>query len=88
MPTTNTKLQNLPHPIRSQKNNTSIQLKGPISNLYDQNFVTKIWWGEKSVDQKLPVEIGNKLQIINQIRKKKNVNLSADNSQVKKVHYK
>lgn len=41
----------------------------------------------KNADQKLPVEIGNKLQIINQIRKKK-VSLSADNSQVKKVHYK
>lgn len=38
----------------------------------------------KRADQKLPVEIGNKLQIINQV----SGSLSADNSQVKKVHYK
>lgn len=43
----------------------------------------------KNADQKLPVEIGNKLQIINQITGgEKKVSLSADNSQVKKVHYK
>lgn len=74
------------HQVTEKKAN--IQLKGSISNLYDQNFITKRWWDGKSSDPKLPVEIGNKLQLINQIKKKKNGNLSADNSQVKKVHYK
>lgn len=70
------------------KNKPNNQLKDPTSNFYYQNFKTKRWWREKSADQKLPMEIRNKLQIINQIREKKKVCLSADNSQVKKVHYK
>jgi len=71
VPTRITNLQNFPSPIRSQKSKANIQLKHSISNLYDQNFITKRWWGGKSADQKLPVEIGNNLQIINQIKKKK-----------------
>lgn len=70
------------------KNKPNNQLKGPTSNFCYQNFKTKRWWREKSASQKLPVEIRNKLQIINQIRGEKKVSLSADNSQVKKVHYK
>lgn len=47
------------------------QLKDPASNFCYQNFKSKRWWRGKSADQKLPVEIGNKLQIINQIRGEK-----------------